>query len=138
MANPSDTHVPPTDSDIHLVAPPKLPAELLYIMVSHVVINYLDDVIAGPLAMPSSPLETIERDMARFKAAPTPNGELAAAGDNLEAEGVVTFDLYSDKTLEENNPIITLLQSGVQLRAMALRVLSNLLGIKLSKEGLGR
>lgn len=136
MANLSDTHALPTSA--RLFAPPKLPAELLYIVVSHVVINYLDDVIAGPLALPSPSLQIIERDMARFKAAPGPNGEVAAAGGDPDAEGVDTFELDSDESLEKDNPIIALLQTGVQLRATALEVLSKLLGIRLSKEGLGR
>ena len=51
----------------------QLPAELLHIIVSHVVGDYLDDLIVGPLSIPLADLATIRADMARFGLSPSGN-----------------------------------------------------------------
>ncbi|KAI0084143.1 hypothetical protein BDY19DRAFT_997988 [Irpex rosettiformis] len=123
----------------------QFPAELLHIVASHVAVDYLDDVIAGSLSLPSQDFETVQNDMYRLlQAAPqiaNNDGDDVAENANLSVTGVAeadTFDFYSDKALERDNPIIALLQTGAQLRATILDVLSGLLGIHLIKEGIGR
>ncbi|KAI0084142.1 hypothetical protein BDY19DRAFT_974043 [Irpex rosettiformis] len=172
MANACDS-----DAYTSTESPPRrsqLPVELLHIIASHVVVDYLDDLIAGPLSLPSPDFETLRNDMERLQAAPSHaqnvgediggdddaqadlphigldghddlaegaenadvvDGDDDVAGHDAEAD---IFGLYSDKTLEQYNPVIPLTQSSTQLRAVTLGVLSDLLGIQLVKERVWR
>ena len=117
----------------------QLPAELLHIIVSHVVGDYLDDLIIGPLSIPLADFATIRADMARFGLSPSGNAMAPnVARTNEIEEKADEFDFYSDRSLEEGNPIIALLQTAVQLRSTTLDVLSGVLGIEYVKEGVGR
>lgn len=137
----------------------KLPVELLYIIVSHVAIDYLDDLIAGPRALPAAGIETMTDEQligqngnipAHVLHIPLPvnvndnhdeEGNAAdgnAGQDNAgQGEGPVLC-LHADEELEKGNPLIALLQSGVQIRATMLKVLSDILGIKIVHEGMQR
>lgn len=127
MADASNTHA--SSQDASEKGQPHLPGELLYIVVSYVVAKYLDDLIAGPLALPSMAFATIQSEMTRIQGA-------TRAGLNVEVSE--PFDFHSDETLERSNPVIPLLRTGVQLRATTLRVLSELLSVKLSRGRIGR
>ena len=127
MADASNCHASPQGAGE--IGQPQLPGELLYIVVSYVVMEYLDDLIAGPLALPPPDFAFIQSEMTRIHGA-------TRAG--LDVEVTEPFDFHSDKIHERSNPVIALLQTGVQLRATTLDVLSELVCVKLSRSRIGR
>lgn len=118
---------------------PQLPVELLYAIVSLVVVKYLDDLIAGPLALP--PVDISENDaVVRALLALDSQITLSATLDTaIQAIGEEEkICLSADAELEKNNPLIPLLRASTQVRATTLQVISDVLGIGLVKDGIPR
>ncbi|KAI0701197.1 hypothetical protein BC835DRAFT_1303793 [Cytidiella melzeri] len=125
----------------------QLPVELLHIIVSHVVSEYLDDLIAGPLALPAANIDLMTAEQAGGDHAdvvvqvlppvlpPPANGTAAGtAGPGWPA----TISLRADPDLEKGNPLISLLRTGAKIRATTLKVLSDVLDIELVDDGIQR
>ncbi len=104
-----------------------LPVELLHVIVSHTTADYLDDLIAGQLSvMVSDPYRRIGVQL---------QGLIQNTYKARLHSGVIEpIPVEPDKTLEKDNPIISLLQSSVKVRTITLKILSNILGIPLSDE----
>lgn len=117
----NNKHIDPT---VHEAS---LPVELLHVIVSHTTADYLDDLIAGQLSvMVSDPYRRIGVQL---------QGLIQHTYKARLHSGVMEpIPVEPDKTLEKDNPIISLLQSSVKLRAITLKILSNILGIPLSDE----
>lgn len=117
----NNKHVNPTMHEA------SLPVELLHVIVSHTTADYLDDLIAGQLSVMVSELyRRIDIQLQGL----TQNAYKA----RLHSGVIEPIPVEPDKTLEKDNPIISLLQSNVKLRAITLKILSNILGIPLSDE----
>lgn len=85
-----------------------LPAELLYTIIAWTTVEHIDDVILGPLKLPSLSVLEQARDTARQ---PT------------EAE---------DPSLTAVNPVLPFFYVSCQFRATVLKILSNALAISLA------
>ncbi|KAI0346112.1 hypothetical protein BDW22DRAFT_1425639 [Trametopsis cervina] len=133
---------------------PRLPVELLRIIIAHVIGEYLDDLIAGPLALPAVDIHAFVNDTN------DPNAGAVAAAMNLPTQttggyGYAEADAETDAPQtthprvelsphvdvgmeDEPNPIVSLLQANMQLRATTLHLLSQALGVSVVKEGIQR
>ncbi|EKM52246.1 uncharacterized protein PHACADRAFT_186428 [Phanerochaete carnosa HHB-10118-sp] len=92
-----------------------LPTETIYDIVLIVVIQYIDDLVLGPLSL----------------CAKTEKGETKEVNSSL---GSVDLDLE----LTSENPVLPFLVVSLQFRHVTLEVLSQNLGIPLQKEGIWR
>lgn len=92
---------------------PPPPLELLYNICAPVVADYIDELLAGRLKY----------------GAPPPSEERRETDEAGE---------YDDPASVAPNPVLPLLRASVRVRHAALMVLSDALGIALSKTGIGR
>lgn len=118
----------------------QLPAELLHTIISHVAVDYIDDLIVGPLALPFVDLSEM-RDVVQAVQAlggQEPSAALAGAVNQAIGGGRKEITRSRDAALEMENPLIRLLRTCVLIRTTTLQVLSELLGIELLKEGIYR
>ena len=100
-----------------------LPPEIIHLIASIVVGDYLDVVIAGHLALP----RTVE---------PSTTASDSTALDSLIDLHASAFDIVSSPFFEPYNAVLPLLQTSTQMRAITLHVLSEALGIAVVKEGI--
>lgn len=118
----------------------QFPTELLYTVISHVAVDYIDDLIAGSLALPLVDLVEIKDAVQAVQALNTTEPLVNAFHAVNQAVGEDRKNIHPsrDLALEEGNPIIPLLRTCVRIRMATLQVLSDLLGIELVKEGIYR
>lgn len=103
-----DTRLAPLLPNTTMVSP-SLPSELLYKIVLFTATNYIDDLVAGPLSIPHTGLDV-----------PHTAAELEALRVEIDK---------SDPALRVPSPLRSLFCASYQLRSIALKVLSHVLGI---------
>ena len=91
-----------------------LPQELVYEIVATCVLCHLDDLIAGPLALP-------------FLDTRNDEGLIQDGPEFLRTR--LTQILMDDRALAATNPVISLLRASFQLRDTTLEILASALGI---------
>ena len=100
----------------------RLPVELLHKIVVLAVVQYLDEVIAGPLYIPSAGGLLSERDP-----------DFKARRESLRHRDCDDIALGG-----EPNPVIPFFSASYQLRDIVLKVLSDILGIPLVRGPISR
>lgn len=122
----------------------RLPTEIIYTIIAYLTGEYLDDVIAGPNALPPVNMDDLLNQQAlipqNIDAPQMGNGQ----DDAHVPEAMVSAlefpnsDDDHDPACNAPNPFVSLLHTSTQIRAVALLVLSDVLGIPLRREGVHR
>ena len=107
---------------------PRIPPELVYKIVLFVAVDYLDDLIAGPLSVPQVGGMWFGNGDAREM--------MDAAHADQWREQLKKEEAY-DRALRAPNPLHLLFSTSFQMRSIALKALSHLLGIGMAKSSSG-
>ena len=98
----------------------RLPTELLNNIITLYVVWHIDDLVAGPLALPFIPTSVDGTDT-------------DIAVEVLRAE--IRMIEAADPALDAHDPVMALLHASYQLRETTLKVLSDVFGIKVTERG---
>lgn len=122
----------------------RLPTEIIYAIVAYLTGEYLDDVIAGPYALPTADMDAILAQHATAPHNADPPQHVGEQEDAAAAEALVlslefpSIDSDEDPVRDAPNPLLPLFRTSTQIRAITLLVLSDALGIRVIKEGIHR